>query len=202
MKELQKIVLALGNALLITRRFYTCKDKLKILELCSSSSELAKNIYPLYEKAVDFRNRPQRAKEEKDIEILYKKVEQLYKEMYLELFSLYFGEKIKSFSHLAKEIFKNPVRDYRTSSQVKNLILNVSYFGANTVFSKWGYAHPINRLYAVLPFFLFNLETTNSFLKFIDDALMYKPHKGSIEKDIMADKKRVKKVFSIWSRFN
>ena len=134
----------------------------------------------------------------KKIELLLSKVLYFFRKFYLSLFSLYYGKNLRDFVHLANMIIKDPIVDYRGQSTIKNILINLSSFGLSNIFSKWVTSYPANRLFAVLPFFLFDMEVNRFLLHYIDKALMLE---DSGFKSGMHGK-WYEKFISIWSRFN
>lgn len=197
---LYKAILALGDGFLIAKGSYRSNMLLRyeILKRHALSVDLINELLPYYKKAIDFRLRPIADHDHKKIELLLSKVLYFFRKFYLSLFSLYYGKNLRDFVHLANMIIKDPIVDYRGQSTVKNILINLSSFGLSNIFSKWVTSYPANRLFAVLPFFLFDMEVNRFLLHYIDKALMLE---DSGFKSGMHGK-RYEKFISIWSRFN
>lgn len=195
---LYKVILAMGDGFLIAKGHYRSGMMLRYEILkCHASIPLIEELLPFYKKAINFRLHPVKEEDQKKIQMLLSKTLYFFQKFYLSLFSLYYGKTLRDFSHLATTIVKDPIVDYRGKSTMKNVLINISSFGIGCIFSKWVGAYPANRLFATLPFFLFDAEVNKFLQHFIDKALMI-DHKTCSG---MAGR-RYDKFISIWSRFN
>lgn len=203
-KTIYKAILAIGDSFLLINGHYRVQvlHRCNILKFYSKESDFIKKLYPFYEKAMKFRFLPLERKVK--VKDLFESALELFQLFYFPLFSLYYGKEVKSLKGFYNQIKSKPVVDYRGTIKIKNILLNFIYVGSWNVFSSWTRNYPANRLFVLLPFFLFHSQKEKTTeipfpLALVDELLG--ENLSNEEKDT-ARKLRLKKFFDIWNRFN